>query len=77
MRRFLAVLALGAVLPLAAASVVWASDKVDDQPFTFSEAPQLATANTGSGAGSAVVAGQGPAQDFGPYFEQRLENMGQ
>jgi hypothetical protein len=31
MRRFLAVLALGAVIPLAAVSTGWAGDKVDPQ----------------------------------------------
>jgi cytochrome bd-type quinol oxidase subunit 1 len=72
MRRFLAVLALGAVIPLAAVSAGWASDTVDHQPYEFPQASQSATTDTGS----SVVAGPGSGQDFGPYFEQRLENMG-
>jgi hypothetical protein len=77
MRRFLAVLALGAVLPLAAASRVWASEKVDYQPPTSREVTQTATAPDTGEAGSGVVAGQGSPQYVGPYVEQHLDNMGQ
>ncbi len=72
MRRFLAVLALGAVLPLAAVSAVRASDTVDYPPDTFSQVSQSATeVDTGA------VAGPGSTQYFGPYFEERLDNIGQ
>ncbi len=78
MRRFLAMLALGAVIPLAAVSAGWAGDTVDYQPYVFPQASQpVTTSDAASDSGSAVVAGQGPSHDFGPYFEQRLENMGQ
>jgi cytochrome bd-type quinol oxidase subunit 1 len=78
MRRFLAVLVLGAVIPLAAVSAGWAGDKVDPQPNVFAQTSQpAATADTASSTGSAVVAGQGSGEYFGPYFEQRLDNMGQ
>lgn len=77
MRRFLAVLVMGAVIPLAAVSAGWAGDTVDYQPYAFPQASQPATtSDTVPNSGSAVVAGQGSSHDFGPYFEQRLENMG-
>ncbi len=74
MRRFLAVLAVGVVLPLAAVSAVRASDKVDYQPYAF---PQVSEPATAVDTGSVAVAGPGSTQYFGPYFEQRLDNIGQ
>lgn len=77
MRGFLAVLAMGAVIPLAAVSAGWAGDTVDYQPYEFPQASQPATTtDTVSSTGSGGVAGQGSPQDFGPYFEQRTDNMG-
>jgi hypothetical protein len=74
MRRFLAVVTLGVVLPLAAVSAARASDNVDYQPFTFVQASEPATAtDTDSG----VVAGPSSGQYFGPYFDQRQDNIGQ
>src|SRR5690349_5893160 len=69
MRRFFAMLVLGSVIPLAAVSAGWAGDTVDYQPYEFPQASQPATVtDTGSTSDSAVVAGQGSVNDFGPYF---------
>ena len=77
MRRFLAVLTLGAVIPLAAVSAGWAGDTVDYQPYEFSQASQVATPpDPASSTDSGGVAGPGSSQYFGPYSEQHLENMG-
>jgi hypothetical protein len=77
MRRFLAVLTLGAVIPLAAVSAGWAGDTADYQPYEFPQASQVATpTDLGSSTDSGVVAGPGLPQYFGPYSEQHLENMG-
>jgi hypothetical protein len=74
MRQFLAVLVVSAAVPLAALSAAGASDRVDHEPYTVVETSESAP-STDSGSG--VVAGPDSAQNFGPYFEQRLDNMGQ